>query len=157
LLFMVSVKDVPSEKLIKELAIYLKDNYKIISPPSWSRFIKTGAHRERLPQYDDWWWIRAASILRKIYLNQRIGVERLRKMYGGIRSMGLRPAHFRKAGGKIIRLILQQLEKAELVRTIKGEGRILTPSGYALLDRISIKIFREIIKENPNLRKYAFQ
>jgi len=154
---MVSVKDIPPEKLIKELASHLKDNYKIISPPPWSKFVKTGAHRERLPQDNDWWWIRAASILRKIYLNQYIGVERLRKMYGGVRSKGLKPVHFRKAGGKIIRLILQQLEKAELVKTIKGKGRILTPSGYALLDGISMKIFREIIKENPNLRKYAFQ
>ncbi|MEM1547182.1 MAG: 30S ribosomal protein S19e [Candidatus Methanomethylicia archaeon] len=154
---MVSVKDVPSEKLIRELAIYLRDNYRTISPPLWSKFVKTGAHRERLPQNDDWWWIRAASILRKIYLNQHIGVEKLRKMYGGVRNAGLKPRHFRKAGGKIIRLILQQLEKAELVKTIKGEGRILTPNGYALLDRISLKIFRETIRENPSLKKYAFQ
>lgn len=154
---MVSIKDVPPEKLIKELAIHLKDNYRIISPPPWSKFVKTGAHKERLPQNDDWWWIRAASILRKIYLNQHIGVGRLRKIYGGARSMGLRPRHFKKAGGKIIRLILQQLEKAELIKTVKGGGRILTSNGTALLDRISIRIFREIIKENSNLRKYAFQ
>lgn len=154
---MVSIKDVPPKKLIEELAMYLKNNYKVISPPPWSKFVKTGTHRERLPQNNDWWWIRAASILRKIYLNQHIGVGKLRKMYGGTRSMGLRPRHFRKAGGKIIRLILQQLEKAELIKTVKGEGRILTSNGMALLDRISIKIFREIVKEDSSLRKYAFQ
>ena len=55
-------------------------------------------------------------MLRKLYMNGPVGVSQLRKEYGGRKRRGVRPAHFAKAGGNIIRTILQQLEQAGLAR-----------------------------------------
>jgi small subunit ribosomal protein S19e len=106
-----------------------------LKPPHWSRFVKTGAHKERVPDQPDWWHIRAASILRRLYIDGPVGVSRLRTYYGGRQNRGQPPEHFRKGGGKIIRTLLQQLEKAGLTtRTGKG-GRKLTPKGIELLEK----------------------
>ncbi|MDW8034630.1 MAG: 40S ribosomal protein S19, partial [Nitrososphaerota archaeon] len=51
----------------------------------------------------------------------------------------MRRAHKVRAGGAIIRRILQQLEDAGLV--IKtSKGRWLSPKGISLLDRLSFEI-----------------
>jgi len=76
--------------------------------------------------------------LRKLYLNHPIGVARLRKVYGGRKNNGTAPEHKRKASGSIIRNILQQLEKAGLVKTEKRKGRMLTPKGRSFVSK-SIK------------------
>lgn len=55
----------------------------------------------------------------------------------------MRPEHSRKAGGAIIRKALQQLEKAGLVKTISGRGRVLTDEGRSLLDRLAFEVKKE--------------
>ncbi len=129
---MVSAKSVPAEKLIESIAEDLK-KLEEMKPPSWAPFVKTGVSRERVPDNKEWWYIRSSSILRKLYMKQPIGVERLRKVYGGRKNNGTAPEHKRKASGAIIRNILQQLEKAGLVGTQKGKGRILTPKGRSFV------------------------
>jgi len=151
---LVSPKAVPADRLIKELAEIIKENYSQIKPPIWAQYVKTGSHRERVPDNPDWWYIRAAAILRKIYLRGEVGVERLRTAFGGRKQRGTRKCHFRKSGGKIIRKIMQQLEDAKLVKKIEGGGRTLTPEGLSLLYTTSNKIFRSLMKENPELKKY---
>ncbi|MEM3715824.1 MAG: 30S ribosomal protein S19e [Candidatus Bathyarchaeia archaeon] len=146
--------DVPSSTLISRLAKYLKDNVDAIEPPEWAPYVKTGVHAERAPQNPDWWYVRCASLLRKIYVKGPIGVERLRSEYGGRKRRGTRPEHARKGGGAIIRKALQQLEKAGLIETIKGKGRVVTPEGRSLLDSLSAEIKREMEKVNPALSKY---
>jgi len=74
---MATVYDVPADKLIEKVARDLKESVKF-ERPEWALFVKTGSHKERQPDDENWWWIRAASVLRKIYLNGPIGVERLR-------------------------------------------------------------------------------
>lgn len=51
----------------------------------------------------------------------------------------MRPAHFVKGGGKIIRLILQQSDAAGLTEKIKAKksGRQLTTKGKQLLESIA--------------------
>ncbi|MEM2930105.1 MAG: 30S ribosomal protein S19e [Thermoproteota archaeon] len=132
----VHVKAVPTDKLIERLAEYLRDNVKEVSAPSWAMFVKTGSHRERPPDRLDWWYVRAASILRKLYVKGPMGVSRLRKIYGGRKKYPMRRAHKAKAGGAIIRRILQQLEAAGLVAR-SSKGRWLTPKGVSLLDKLS--------------------
>src|SRR5437016_4496769 len=61
--------EVPANELINRLAKHLKENVSEISPPSWSEYAKTGAHKERPPQDPDWWYARCASLLRKLYVN----------------------------------------------------------------------------------------
>jgi small subunit ribosomal protein S19e len=131
---MVSVLQVRPEKLIEGLKEELK-KIEEIKPPEWSYFVKSGTHRQRPPQQEDFWYIRAASILRQLYLHP-VGVERLRTYYGGRKDRGRAPPKFRKASGSIIRKILQQLEKAGLVEKCK-KGRKLTSKGQALLSKVA--------------------
>jgi len=152
--------DVPPDKLIERLARYLKREVEAVRPPEWAIFVKTGSHVQRPPQDPDWWYVRCASLLRKLYIHGPIGVERLRSMYGGRKDRGHRPEHHRKAGGSIIRKALQQLEAAGLVQKVtdaKGHiiGRALTPEGRSLLDRIATEVKRELEKVMPELRKYG--
>ncbi|MCD6470077.1 30S ribosomal protein S19e [Candidatus Bathyarchaeota archaeon] len=146
--------DVPPAILIERLAKYLKDNVDAVRPPEWALYVKTGVHKERPPQNSDWWYIRCASLLRKVYVKGPIGVEHLRAEYGGRKDRGVKPEHTRKGSGAIIRKALQQLEEAGLVETVKGEGRIVTPKGRSLLDSLSTEIKRELEKNIPELRKY---
>ncbi|ABN70181.1 SSU ribosomal protein S19E [Staphylothermus marinus F1] len=152
---MVTALEVPADKLIARLATYLKENVPEVKPLPWAYFVKTGAHKERPPQDPDWWYYRAASILRKLYKSgEPIGIETFRTIYGGRKNYGSAPEHFVKSGGSIIRRILQQLEQARLVRKIRGRGRILTPQGRALLDRLAYEVMLDLVREQPELAKY---
>jgi len=149
-----TVYDVPADILIDRLSKYLKENVREVRPPEWAAYVKTGSHVERAPHNPDWWYVRAASILRKLYIKGPIGVSRLRKLYGGRKRRGVKPAHFRKAGGSIIRHILQQLEEAGLAEKDGNRGRILTPKGRSLLDAMAARIKRELEREIPELKAY---
>jgi small subunit ribosomal protein S19e len=152
---MVTALDVPADELIRRVAKKLKEEYDQIKPPAWAYYVKTGPHKERPPEDPDWWYIRAASILRKLYKSgEPIGIETFRVIYGGRKNRGVRPEHFVKAGGSIIRKILQQLEAAGLVQKVPGKGRTLTPLGVSLLDRTAKEIARELVKKYPELSRY---
>jgi len=152
----VTVKDVPADVLVERLAKYLRERVPQVSPPPWSIFVKTGPNKERPPQREDWWYVRAASILRKLYLRGPVGIERLRSAYSYRAKVGdkCRSERTRKAGGAIIRNILHQLERAGLVSKTK-EGRALTPKGRKLLDELAKQIFAELAERMPELKKYA--
>ena len=64
------------------------------------------------------------------------------------------PKHHRDAGGSNIRKILNQLEQAELVSKTP-KGRVLTPKGRALLDKVSKEIFTSMAEGNKALARYA--
>ncbi|MCE4617513.1 MAG: 30S ribosomal protein S19e [Desulfurococcales archaeon] len=151
---MVNALEAPADELIKRVAERLKKMNEI-KPPAWAHYVKTGVHKERPPEQIDWWYVRAASILRKLYKTGKpVGVERLRVIYGGRANLGSRPEHFRRASGSIIRKILQQLEKAGLVKKVRGEGRILTPKGISLLDNTAYEILKELAENQPELKVY---
>jgi len=116
--------------------------------------VKTSSHTQSQPENPDWWFIRTASIMRKIYLEGPIGIEHLSARYGGRKSLGMRRQHTRKGGGSNIRKILQQLETAGLVETTKGKGRMLTKEGRSVLDKIAAETKEEIEKNLPELKKY---
>ena len=129
--------DTPPQRFIEELAKQL-ESMPEFEIPEWAHFVKTSVARKRPPVDNQFWFKRAASILRQAFLRGVIGVGRLRTKYGGRKKRGVRPEKFRKAGGKVIRLILQQSEKAELLQKSKGKraGRELTKKGLALLNSI---------------------
>jgi len=151
---MVSVKDVPPDRFIEALAKYIKENIPEVSPPEWAYYTKTGCHAERVPDDPDWWYIRAASILRKLYLYGPVGIERLRTAYGGRVDLGMMRKHVKKGGGSHIRKVLQQLEKARLVTKLGNKGRVLTPKGRSLLNRVATRVLRSMLHEMPELKKY---
>ncbi len=135
--------DVPQRELIEEVANQLKD---IIQKPEWADYVKTGAHKERPPVRDDWWFVRAAAILRTVHLRGPIGVSKLRTKFGGRKNRGMRPEKFMKGSGSIIRHALQQLEQAGLVKQAeKGvhKGRVTTPKGDSLLFSAAKKLQEE--------------
>jgi len=136
---MATVYDVKAEELIKKAAADLKDNIKL-PMPEWANFVKTGVQKERQPENPDWWWVRAASVLRKVYVDGPVGVQRLRTMYGGRKHRGVKPEEFRRAGGKIIRTILKDLDAAGLTEKAKTDGRKITGKGKGYLDKLSATI-----------------
>lgn len=130
--------------LINKAADELKKQ-KLVEPTEWSKFVKTGSGKERLPESPDWWYQRSAAILRTVAKLGPIGTQKLRTKYGNKKDRGHKPSRFQKASGSIIRKILQQLEKSELVKqTEKGnhKGRVLTPKGVSLLDKIAVQLYK---------------
>lgn len=112
--------------------------------PEWIGFVKSGPSKERPIDDEDFWYKRAASVLRQIYKKDIVGVNRLRTKYGSKKNRGFKPEEFRKAGGKIIRTILQQADAAEfteIAKAIKGvrgkkPGRQLTSKGKEFLEAV---------------------
>jgi small subunit ribosomal protein S19e len=140
--------------LIDRVAQYLKKNIDSVRPPEWAPFVKTGMHAQRAPENPDWWYVRCASVLRKVYIKGPIGIEHLRSEYGGRKDRGVRPEHATKGSGAIVRNALKQLEESGLVEASKRGGRTVTPEGRRLLDSLSTEIKKELQKENPELKKY---
>ena len=139
---MTTMYDVDSQELILKAAEELK-KIPEIKAPVWAAFVKTGMHKERPPVNSDWWYTRAASVLRAIYRLGPVGVEKLRTKYGGKKNRGVKKEHFFKGSGNILRKSLQQLEKAGFVKFAdKGihKGRVITPKGRAFLDKIATQI-----------------
>ena len=152
---MVNALEVPADMLIRRVAEKLKKEYPQVKPPVWAYFAKTGVHKEKPPEDKDWWYVRAASILRKLYKSgEPVGIETFRVIYGGRQNRGVAPEKFRKGSGSVARKILQQLEQAGLVRKVPGKGRTLTPAGRSLLDKTAREIMQELVKERPELAKY---
>lgn len=110
----------------------------VIKSPEWSMFVKTGAGKERPPMELDWWYYRAASVLRRVYLTGPIGVNKLKTKYSSKKNRGHKPERMYDGSGKIIRTILQQLEEAQLIEKIKKglrKGRKITNKGISLLEK----------------------
>ncbi|KAJ8427999.1 hypothetical protein Cgig2_028009 [Carnegiea gigantea] len=108
-----------------------------IELPPWTDIVKTGVHKELAPYDPDWYYIRAASIARKIYLRGGLGVGAFRRIYGGSKRNGSRPPHFCKSSGSVARHILQQLEKMNIVAIDTKGGRKITSSGQRDLDQVA--------------------
>jgi small subunit ribosomal protein S19e len=129
----VTLKLVYHQKLIANLASRLKTEFTEIKPPAWSAFVKTKPAGLEPPKSKEWWYIRAASLMRKMALRGAMGVKDFRLEYGGKRMSKSRPERFRMASGGHIRRILRQLENAKLVQKSPHGGRSLTKRGRELV------------------------
>lgn len=138
----ICVRDVSAVAFIKAYAEHLKNSDKF-DLPVWSDTIKTAVFKELAPYGDDWYYIRAASIARKVYLRPGIGIGQLQKWYGGAYRRGARTEHFRKAASGVIRSVLIQLEEMKVVEKMEAGGRRVTVVGQQDLDRIAGSVFRE--------------
>lgn len=132
-----AVKTIQAGKYNNLLAAELK-KHKEFSAPEWVMFVKSGKGKQRPIEDENFWHNRAASILRQIYLRGTVGVQRLRTRYGNRKDRGKQPAHFAPASGKIIRMILQQAETAQLLTKSETnkKGRMLTEKGKKLLEGV---------------------
>lgn len=149
---MTTVYDVPADALIEKVAEDLAENPSI-EKPTWATFVKTGSHNERPPEQENWWFIRASSLLRRIYVDGPVGVARLRTYYGGKKNRGHKPEKKYPGSGAVIRTILQQLEAAGYVES-KHDGRIVTASGRSYLDKQSHEVKNSIVEDRPELKVY---
>src|SRR5918911_53635 len=150
---MAKAYDIPADKLVTRLTEHLRKEKKI-EPPNWVAFVKTGAHTEKIPQNKDWWYIRCASLLRKVYIHGPLSISDLKSKYGGRKRIGYNLYHHKDAGGAIIRKALQQLEYAGYI-TKKNKGRSITEEGMKKVDRVATEIYKEVIKTLPELQRYA--
>jgi small subunit ribosomal protein S19e len=149
---MTTVFDVPAMELIERVAGILKENEKVV-PPEWAENVKTGIHKELPPSRDDWWYIRCAAVLRKIYIDGPVGIERLRSVYGGKKDYGSCPSHKAKGSGSISRKAVQQLEAAGYLQKVKG-GRTISAKGRSMLDNAANGLKHELLEKIPELAKY---
>jgi small subunit ribosomal protein S19e len=149
---MTTVYDIPADMFIRQVAEELKKNPQI-QPPDWAAFAKTGVHREMPPENDDWWYVRAAAVFRRIYTDGPVGTQRMRSAYGGARDRGSAPNQFRKGSGSIVRKVFQQLEAAGYV-SHASEGRVVTAAGRSFLDNIANGLKAQAAQNAPGLLKY---
>ncbi|KAI9597899.1 40S ribosomal protein S19-A [Syncephalis fuscata] len=139
-----TVKDVDAQAFVKAYAAHLKRSGKV-ELPKWVDLVKTGSYKELAPYESDWFYVRAASIARHIYLRNSVGVGALRKLYGGRVNRGTRPSHHADASGSVQRKALQALEKLGVLEKSPEGGRRITKDGRRDLDRISAQVARASI------------
>lgn len=134
---MATIYDVNTNKLIEKASEELK---KLVEAPSWAIYVKTGAGKERPPTDRDWYYKRLASLLRKVYIEGPIGVNKLRRRYSERKNAGMSGDKVYKGAGKIIRTGLQNLEKLQFVKNVekgKHKGKIITGKGKSFLDKLA--------------------
>ncbi|MFB6241460.1 MAG: 30S ribosomal protein S19e [Candidatus Nanosalina sp.] len=134
---MTTVYDVKAEPLIQEVADELEEEF---DAPEWTNYVKSGSDKDMPPEQENWYHIRSAAILRRIYTDGPLGVSKLRTIYGGNKNNGHAPEHHGKASGKVIRTALQNLEDSGYVETEEGEGRRITEKGQSFMDEKSEEV-----------------
>ncbi|CAD8071290.1 unnamed protein product [Paramecium primaurelia] len=135
-----TVKDVPAQDFIRAYAEYLKKNNKI-KIPEWASIVKTGLGKEISPIDQDWMYVRAAALARKIYVRGHWGVGNLTHMFGSVNDNGKHES----GSGKVIRYLLQQLESIKVLKKdnkslLKKGSRIVTKEGQQDLNRIATQV-----------------
>jgi len=133
---MTTVYDAIPDHLIRKVAEELRKR-KEITPPAWAAFAKTGAHKEMPPEDPDWWYVRSAAVMRRVYVDGPLGVQRMRSFYGGKKDRGSRPNAFRKGSGSVLRKALQQLEACKFIVHDKA-GRRISPAGQSFMDAMAL-------------------
>jgi len=151
---MATLYDVPADDLIEAVAADLADR---IDRPEWAELAKTGASKELPPEADDFWYVRAASVLRKIAINGPVGIERLSTEYGdtkrGTNRYRVAPPRRADGSGSILRTICQELEAEDLIEIAEGQGRQVTDAGHSLLDETAGDVLEDL--DRPELERYA--
>lgn len=134
-----NVREVNPQLFTERLAQYFQNN-KTVEAPKWADLVKTGCLKQMPPNFQNWWYLRAAAVCRQVYLHPHTSVTELRNRFGSKKHYGTKPCHFCQSSGKVLRVILQQLEAAQYVKIDETQGRIITPKGQKQLDIIACEI-----------------
>lgn len=102
--------------------------------------IKTAKYKELAPYEADWYYIRCASILRRLYHRSPAGITQITRIYGGRQRNGVRPSHFCRSDSSAVRKAIQSLENVKMIEKHPDGGRKLTSQGQRDLDRIAAQI-----------------
>ncbi|KAH3767014.1 40S ribosomal protein S19-3 [Pelomyxa schiedti] len=139
------LKDLAPESFIYAYAKHLKRQNKVKLPP-YVDLCKLGVHKDLAPTNPDWYYIRAASVARKLYLQGGKGVGRFRRIYGGRKRRGSKPSITVRGSGAVIRHILHNLESIGVAEKDKSHGgRKLSLKGRHQMDAVS----RTVIAAKP--------
>ncbi|ESO85078.1 hypothetical protein LOTGIDRAFT_235941 [Lottia gigantea] len=139
----IGVKDVNQHDFINRLAAFLKRSGKM-KLPDWMDIVKTGPYKELAPYSEDWFYIRAAALCRRMYMRAPLGVGTVKRVYGGNQRNGTAPSHFSQASGGVARKIFQSLEGVKMVeKSSSRKGRILTARGRQHCDIIAAQAYRK--------------
>ncbi|KAL1405159.1 Protein component of the small (40S) ribosomal subunit [Vanrija albida] len=136
---MPGVRDVSAEEFIKAYSSHLKRSGKL-EIPTWVDIVKTGAQKELAPYDPDWYYVRAASVARHIYLRKHVGVGALAKLHGTKHRRGVRPGHHRDSATGVERSVVQALEKIGVLEAHPDGGRKISQDGMRDLDRIATAV-----------------
>ena len=152
---MVTLYDVPADALIEALAEKLEGE---LDEPDWAPYAKSGTGREFPPEQEDFWYVRAASVLRTVAKDGPVGVERLATRYGsakeGTARFGVAPRHRTAGSRNQLRTMLQDLEEAGyLERPPNDEGRVISAAGQSLIDTTAGEVLEAL--DRPDLERYA--
>lgn len=131
-----TVRDVCPHVFVKSYAAHLKKSGKI-ELPKWVEYAKTATWKELSPLDEDWYYMRAAAVARRVYMRPGCGVGGLRKAFGGKNRRGTMKEKRGIATGGIIRSVLQDLESMKVLEKDPRGGRRLTRVGQQDLDRIA--------------------
>lgn len=130
------MKDVNQQEFVRALAAFLKKSGKL-KVPDWVDTVKLAKHKELAPYDENWFYTRAASTARHLYLRGGAGVGSMTKIYGGRQRNGVLRSHFSRGSQSVARRVLQALEGLKMVEKEQDGGRKLTPQGQRDLDRIA--------------------
>ncbi len=156
---MTTFNDIPANILIDGLVEELSSLESIVAP-DWAAFVKTGTHRERPPNQDNWWLIRSAAILRKVAFKGPIGTNHMAQEFGGPRDRGVKPNRAAAGSRNIARTILRQLSDSGLITSSHNAagtvnyGKILTPEGHKLLNNVAHSVRKIAEEQYPGLSNY---
>ncbi|TNJ26500.1 Ribosomal protein S19e [Giardia muris] len=133
-----SVMRVPADRFIAAFAAHLK-NEGTIKVPNFANFVKTGCSRKNAPACADWFYIKAASVMRHFYVSGTtpLGVSTLAGKYSHPASGRSTPHHTRDASRKVIRSIVQQFAGQNLLLTRDGEARHISPNGRKMVEEFA--------------------
>lgn len=144
-----TVLDAPANKFINQVASFFKEK-NIIKLPKYAPLVKTSKANDCQPLDPDYMYYRAAAICRKLYVtkSKNIGVGSLRSMFSKKQRRGCQPTKTFRAGGKIIRDLVQQLKNAKYVESLGAKedstnyGLALTKTGRSELDKIAAGLLK---------------
>merc|ERR1711931_537484 len=122
----VTVKDVDPQVFVKAFAAHLKKSK--LKVPEFVTIVKTSKAHELGPTDPDWFYVRAASVARHVYLRPNVGVGAVRKIYGGAK-------------------VLQSLEGIKLVTKDVNGGRSIAPTGRRDMDRVAGQVVQNAAGE----------
>ncbi|VEU19709.1 DEKNAAC100759 [Brettanomyces naardenensis] len=145
----VTVRDVPAQEFIDAYAQFLQRQGKL-EVPAYVELVKTSAGNEMPPQdHEGWFYKRAASVARHVYLRKQVGVGKLNKLYGGAKNKGTRPGKHFDASGSVNRRVVQALEKIGVLEISSKGGRKISENGQRDLDRIAAQT-KEALDEDDD-------
>ncbi|KAF6006096.1 ribosomal protein S19B [Brettanomyces bruxellensis] len=145
----VTVRDVPAQEFIDSYAQFLQRQGKL-EVPAYVELVKTSSGNEMPPQdAEGWFYKRAASVARHIYLRKNVGVGKLNKLYGNAGNRGSRPNKHVDASGSVNRKVVQSLEKLGILEISPKGGRKISENGQRDLDRIAAQT-KEALEEEDD-------